>query len=153
MRAAWQALSRQALLPAVQERLAESSGVALPRSARLALAELAERGELRISELATLAGVDVSTMSRSLRHLDAAGFIGRQPGDDLRSVVVSISSSGRQAYARNLAAARELLGDVLAAWSERERAQLAELMSRFAQDFGAYLSAARPRMPVGAAQA
>ncbi len=150
VRAAWQALSRQALLPVVQERLAESSGVSLPRTARLALSELAERGDLRISELATFAGVDISTMSRSLRHLDAAGFISRQAGSDLRSVVVSITPAGERAYAKNLEAARQLLSDVLSAWSEEDRELLAGMMSRFAKDFGNYLAPAHRRAPMEA---
>lgn len=141
IRAAWQALSRQSLLPAVQERLTEASGLSIPRTARLALAQLAERGELRISELASLAGVDVSTMSRILRALGAAGLIRRHPGDDLRVVVVSATPAGEQAVAHNLDAAQQLLNEVLAAWSAHDREQLAQLLNRFAQDFADYLAA------------
>lgn len=141
VRAAWQALSRQSLLPAVQERLAEASGLSIPRTARLALAHLAEHGEMRISELASFAGVDVSTMSRSLQTLESAGLIRRHPGEDLRVVVVSVTPAGEQAVARNLDAAQQLLDEVLATWSAHEREQLAQLLTRFAQDFGAYLAA------------
>ncbi|HXK33078.1 MAG TPA: MarR family winged helix-turn-helix transcriptional regulator [Dehalococcoidia bacterium] len=152
VRSAWQALSRQWLLPDIQGRLAEASGFSIPRTARLALAQLAEHGDMRISELASLAGVDVSTMSRSLQTLESAGLICRHPGDDLRVVVVSVTPAGEQAVARTVEAAEQLLSDVLAAWPAHDREQLAQLLDRFAHDFADYLAAnsgrARARVPL-----
>ena len=140
LQAAWQAVSRQSLLPVVQEQLARSTGAAIPRTARIALAHLAERKAARVSELATAAGVDVSTMSRALRHLDEAGFVRRQPGEDLRAVLVSITAEGERAFSQLLGAVQQLLADALGHWSEPDRAQLADLMTRFAEDFSAHLN-------------
>lgn len=150
LQAAWHAMSRLSLLPALQERLAAESGIAIPRTGRVVLAHLSQCDDARISELAAAASVDISTMSRALRPLDDAGYIKRQPGHDLRAVRVSITPAGRDAVARHMLAAQRMLADVLEGWSEADRTLLADLMRRFAEDFAGYVRAEYAREPAEA---
>lgn len=141
IQAAWQQLARLGTLPSVEERIRHASGVYLSRSERASLAALRDHGSLRISELAHLVGLDVSTMSRTLPRLADAGLIDRRPGADLRAVRISLTPAGAEALAKLRQAGQEMLAEVLAEWPEGERAQLASLMSRFAEMFGEYLTA------------
>ncbi|MCA9831732.1 MAG: MarR family transcriptional regulator [Dehalococcoidia bacterium] len=136
---AWQMSTRQAHLPAVEQRLQAAAGLALTRPARTALLHLSEGGPLHVSDLAAAAGVDVSTMSRTLRQLGASGFIAREPGEDLRAVRISITPPGHDAGARLWAAGQQILSDVLCGWSEADRDALSRLLMRFADDFASYL--------------
>ncbi len=136
---AWQVSTRQAHLPAVEQRLQMAAGLALPRPARIALAHLSETGPLHVSDLAAVAGVDVSTMSRTLRHLGSFGFVSRGPGEDLRVVRISITPSGQDAVTRLRSAGQQILGEVLAGWDPVDREDLSRLLRRFAEDFAVYL--------------
>lgn len=136
---AWQISTRQAHLPTVEQRLQSAAGLALARPARIALIHLNEAGPLQVSDLAAAAGVDVSTMSRTLRHLGASGFISREQGEDLRAVRISITHEGEQAVSQLLAAGQDILREVLAGWSDADRDELARLLMRFADDFSTYL--------------
>lgn len=136
---AWQMNTRQAHLPAMEQRLQAAAGLALPRPARSALLHLSEGGPLHISDLAAAAGVDVSTMSRTLRQLGASGFIARDRGEDLRTVRISLTGAGEEAVARLLAGGQMVLGEVLSGWSQDDRVALSRLLMRFANDFAAYL--------------
>lgn len=136
---AWQVSARQAHLPAVEQRLQAAAGLALTRPARTALLYLGERGPLHVSDLAAAAGVDVSTMSRTLHQLGASGYIAREQGEDLRAVRISLTSAGEEAVAQLLVAGQVILREVLAGWSEADRDALSRLLERFANDFAAYL--------------
>ncbi len=94
---AWQTTTRQANQPGIEQRLQSAAGLALTRPARIALTLLSDSGPLHVSELAAVSGVDVSTMSRTLRHLVDSGFIAREPGEDLRAVRISLTSAGEEA--------------------------------------------------------
>lgn len=136
---AWQMSTRQAHLPAVEQRLQAAAGLALTRPARTALLHLSEAGPLHVSDLAAAAGVDVSTMSRTLRQLGASGFIAREQGEDLRAVRISLTRAGEEAVGQLLAAGQVILREVLSGWSEADRDALSQLLVRFADDFAVYL--------------
>ena len=136
---AWQMSTRQAHLPAVEQRLQAAAGLALSRPARTALLHLSEAGPLHVSDLAAAAGVDVSTMSRTLRQLGASGFIAREQGEDLRAVRISLNRAGEEAVGQLLAAGQVILREVLSGWSEADRDALSRLLVRFADDFAVYL--------------
>src|SRR4051812_12629554 len=114
---AWQRTSRHALHPSVQARLQRAVGSPISPSARLALINLHEHGSVRISDLAALSAVDISTMSRTLRPLHEAGLISRQPGNDLRAVHVAVTRGGKAMVDRLQLAGQDMLADVLSSWS------------------------------------
>lgn len=150
---AWQIMSRQSTLPAFDEKFRNAAGLSLSIAERVALGRLHDHASLRISELAHLTGVDVSTMSRTLRRLSDAGLVNRQHGEDLRAVRVSISEAGRDAVARAISAGQAMLAVVLAEWSSEDRDELARLMTRFAEDFAGYwMAAPEPLTAAGGAR-
>jgi DNA-binding MarR family transcriptional regulator len=137
---AWLALSRQAQLPGTDERLRREAGIDVARPALVALARLNDDGPLTISELASLSGVDVSTMSRTLKHLTDRGLARRHRGGDLRCVLVEITAEGRDTVERMTAGGQRLLLAVLSDWSEADRSDLARLLTRFSGDFVRFAS-------------
>ena len=61
------------------------------------LATLARRGPLRISELASLEGLNPTMLSRVIAELSAAGLLARVPDpDDGRAALVDATAAGRR---------------------------------------------------------
>jgi DNA-binding MarR family transcriptional regulator len=80
----------------------------------------------------------VPLASRELRQLDAQGFVSRAAdGADGRAVVVAITTKGRDAYRRLRAASVAAAADALSGWKATELSELARLLARMADDFGA----------------
>ena len=76
--------------------------------------------------------------SRELRALQDAGYVARGTDrSDGRVVVVSITAKGRDAYRRLRAASVEAAAEALAGWHADELADLARMLTRMADDFGA----------------
>jgi DNA-binding MarR family transcriptional regulator len=76
--------------------------------------------------------------SRELRSLEQAGYVARAAdGSDGRVVVVSITAKGRDAYRRLRAASVEAAAEALAGWRADELSDLARMLARMADDFGA----------------
>ena len=139
---AWLDISRQGQLPGLREHLRRLAGVDLARPELAALVGLEEHGPRTVSDLAAACSVDISTMSRTLKHLTDRGFVERQRGGDLRCVLVQITAEGRDTVGRLLDAIRIMFAEVLHDWSEQDIEELARLLARLASDLGQY--AARP---------
>jgi DNA-binding MarR family transcriptional regulator len=103
---------------------------------------LAEAGTCRLSDLAELAGLDLSTVSRHVRDLADAGYLHRAPDPhDRRAVVLEISPDGAEVLADAQANRAAALSPVLDSWSAADRSDLTRLLSALARDLTA---AARP---------
>jgi DNA-binding MarR family transcriptional regulator len=128
-------LIRRGNQPRVHERLAARAGVSLDRAAYAALSRVHEAGPLRLSELATRMGVDVSTASRQLQQLERSGLVARV-GDpaDRRASLLELSAEGRRVLARMRQARHAGLARVLAGWSARDRRRLATALTRLVDD-------------------
>jgi DNA-binding MarR family transcriptional regulator len=99
---------------------------------------LAEAGTCRLSDLAELAGLDLSTVSRHVRDLDEAGYLRRTPDPrDRRAVVLEISPDGAEVLADAQANRAAALTPVLATWSADDRADLTRLLTALACDLTA----------------
>lgn len=99
------------------------------------LSHLSRHAPLRMSDLAAHACLDLSTVSRHLRSLDDLGLITRSPDpDDGRATLLDLSDAGRDALERAVRARTDLLSAATADWSDHDRAQLADLMTRLAHD-------------------
>jgi DNA-binding MarR family transcriptional regulator len=129
--AALTALTRNPRIRGIHRLLNRESGVELDRPTYVALAML-ESGPLRISDLADACDVDVSTMSRLIERLCARGFVERRiDPNDRRAALIQASEGGR-AVQRQLRAFREdSLRKLLDGWTDGEREQFAQLLSRF----------------------
>lgn len=93
----------------------------------------------RMSELAEALRVDPSTATRAVQRLANAGLVERRTcGDDGRVVRVKASKDGRRRHRtvakRRAAAMSRLLG----AFDSDERRQLADLLSRFADELDVF---------------
>jgi DNA-binding MarR family transcriptional regulator len=92
-------------------------------------------GSMRLSDLAHRMQLDASTVSRHVRHLEERGLLERaEDPDDRRAAKVAITAPGRKALEHFMQQRRRTLGEVLAAWPERDRRRLQELATRLEAD-------------------
>ncbi len=140
---------RRATLPRFTDRVAERAGTALDRSAYALLVRIADRPS-RIGALATIVGLDVSTVSRQVDALEQAGLAHRQRHPtDRRGWLVVIDPPGRRALDAHRQARgeifHELLGDLDASDLTTTAGVLSRLAARiedvFADESGDELSA------------
>jgi DNA-binding MarR family transcriptional regulator len=101
------------------------------------LHELARSGPMRISALATVLALDISTTSRHVSGLEADGMVVRQSDPaDRRATLMSLSPAGREYLAVAIAERAAVLRTATAAWSDDEIATLHTLLNRLADDLG-----------------
>ena len=93
---------------------------------------------LRTSQLASIQGQDISTVSRRLSHLEGLGLLDRLPDpSDGRASTVRLTARGRAELADERAARSGLFAAILADWPERDLADLDRLMARLSADLAA----------------
>jgi DNA-binding MarR family transcriptional regulator len=94
-----------------------------------------EHGPLRLTALAACAALDASTISRHVRNLEETGHLTRTGDpDDRRASRIEVTDSGRALLRDALAARGRFLDEAVAGWPPEERAALATLLSRLAED-------------------
>jgi DNA-binding MarR family transcriptional regulator len=99
------------------------------------LKSLAAQDALRVTELAAMANLDASTVSRHVQQLHRAGLIERtQDPSDGRAQRVAISAQGRALLHEGLARRRALLGKSLETWDKTDIEALDTLLARFVGD-------------------
>jgi len=117
-------------------RRAARAGVQVSAPGMGILGVLDRGGPQRVSSIAHRAGMIGTLASRELRGLEANGYVVRTAdGADGRVVVVSITSTGSDAYHRLRAASVAAAGEALAGWRADELSELARMLSRMADDF------------------
>ncbi|MCA0329096.1 MAG: MarR family transcriptional regulator [Actinobacteria bacterium] len=90
---------------------------------------------VRMSELASKACLDQSTVSRHLRQLEDDALVTRTPDpDDGRATLLELSPEGREVLDRHIRARSALISSATQSWSEEDRAALTRLLSRLADD-------------------
>jgi DNA-binding MarR family transcriptional regulator len=107
------------------------AGRPLERAAYGLLSRIASGGPERLSALAADICVDLSTVSRQVAGLEAAGLVRRTPDPtDRRASLIEATGTGAEVFAENrskwLGALRELLAD----WTSAERQEFARLFAR-----------------------
>ena len=128
-------LVRRTQGPRAQEQLAARAGLDLERAAYPLLRRIAEAVIARTSEVASALSVDVSTVSRQVKQLELEGLVARQPDlTDGRASVLALTPAGHEALHRLRQTRREVLAEVMAGWVDEDRAALAELICRLADD-------------------
>lgn len=97
----------------------------------LILMALAEYGPQVQSKLVEIERVDHSTVAKSLRRLEAAGLISREPSpSDRRAMVVSLTAKGRAIHKKVEAAWARLEATSIRALQTSDRKALIALMKR-----------------------
>jgi DNA-binding MarR family transcriptional regulator len=105
------------------------------RAAYFILARLDDAGTARMSDLAALLSLDLSTVSRQVRALEDLGLVGRTTdADDRRAYRLEPTTAGRKLVADVKKSFSEVVDLALAEWSERDRRTLTTLLGRLAQD-------------------
>jgi DNA-binding MarR family transcriptional regulator/N-acetylglutamate synthase-like GNAT family acetyltransferase len=95
------------------------------------LYELAQRTGATASDLARELDLDSGYLSRILQRFERDGLIARAPSEsDRRQTLLSLTDSGREAFAPLDARSREEVGALLASLSEPAQAALVAAMSR-----------------------
>jgi DNA-binding MarR family transcriptional regulator len=130
--------------PRAHQRQVSETGVNVERAGVMALAILADRGPLRLSELAAALQVDISTASRQVRKLEDAGLVDRTPDElDRRASLLGLTEPGRAAQRRLRAHWHRRMARALDDLSPSEQAALADLVERFAAGMQRTLGDAR----------
>ncbi len=108
----------------------------LSMTAMAVLGALHLHGEMTVGELAARERVQPPSMTRTVNHLEAAGYIARRPGEsDRRQVHVAITERGTATVLADRARRDEWLARRLNALTAEERATLrkaAPLLERLA---------------------
>jgi DNA-binding MarR family transcriptional regulator len=105
------------------------------RAAYLTLSRLDDHGTARMSELAGVLCLDLSTVSRQVRALEDLGLVGRTSDpEDRRACLLQPTESGRALVAGVKESFNRLVDLALADWSERDRQTLTALLGRIATD-------------------
>src|SRR5919112_1765359 len=95
---------------------------------------LSHQGPIRLSGLASVLGLDASTVSRHARQLEDRGLIERtEDPDDGRASRVAISEMGNTCLAKGFETRRQLMTHALDGWTDDERDTLRELLHRLVQ--------------------
>ena len=106
----------------------------------------ADAAAVRSRDLARAEGLDPSTMSRRLGSLADRGLISRQPDPaDGRASLLSLTEAGAAAVERERARRVALVTDALDGWAERDRAELARLLSQLTDSLETRRAAQRDR--------
>jgi DNA-binding MarR family transcriptional regulator len=122
--------------PRTWRQLAVATDVDLDRARYVVLRAVAESEPVRAVALAEQVGVDPSTMSRHVNLLERGGLVQRvSDPDDRRATSVSLTPKGRSVMESVRAARHDLITDAIAEWTDDDRAQLASLLGRLADDF------------------
>ena len=125
-------------LPRVRERFTAVAGMALDRANYAVLFRL-EEGPARLSDLAQKVGVDISTLSRQVHHLEEAGLVGRAVvEEDRRAALLSVTDKGRDLVRRVRAAKRAAITEMLEDWTPEERTELGRVLGRLADEMVAF---------------
>jgi DNA-binding MarR family transcriptional regulator len=136
--AAEQALERLFRLTGGRKMYARQSaavGVLVTRAGYAILRTLDQDGPLSTGDLARSCTMDPGAAVRQVNALEEDGLVSRTShADDARVTVVTLTDAGRDVYRRIVEVRTEHLDEVLAEWSDADRAQLTRLVGRLVDD-------------------
>lgn len=128
-------------------RLGKHGADGLELAAYRCVFRIIEAGPMRTGELAEEVLSDPSTVSRHVAQLVDRGHLERRPDpDDRRAGLIAVTESGRRAAQRMRERRNERLAEAVGGWPDDERAELARLLSKLLDGYGA-----RPAAGTGAA--
>ncbi|WP_431034880.1 MarR family winged helix-turn-helix transcriptional regulator [Streptomyces sp. P6-2-1] len=118
------------------ERAAQASGLHLDKPAISVLLNLRTSGRpLRIGEIAERMSVVGPHVTRHVQVLEKRGLVHRvSDPEDRRASLIELTPAGSEGVERYGASLFSWFTDVLADWPEQDRAELARLLTRLAND-------------------
>ena len=126
-------LMRIAKRPAYWEEFQRQANAQIDRPAAAILLLLSHH-PLSFSNLVTKLGIEAPSISRKVHELEQAGYIRREPTDDRRVHLLSLTSSGQALYIDVVRARRAMLASDLSDWTELDKTKLSDLLTRLASD-------------------
>jgi DNA-binding MarR family transcriptional regulator len=133
-----QALTRLVRLAENRRRSAPSQSPSnrLDRAAYTLLTRLEECPAARLTELASVMEIDLSTASRQVRSLEERGFVSRiEDPRDQRTAWLEVTGAGREVLGAARALRVERISSRLSDWDERDVEELARLLSKLVASF------------------
>jgi DNA-binding MarR family transcriptional regulator len=131
--------SRRARDSALHEHLGERVGYHLEGPFYSTIARLRLTEGMTITELADGLGMEVSTVSRRIRALEARGLVERESGVvDRRTQYPRLTEAGRTAAVTLEEGWRAMLAEVFTGWSPSDLTTFADLFERFTDAFDQY---------------
>jgi DNA-binding MarR family transcriptional regulator len=119
-------------------RQAAAVGAVVTRAGYAVLRSLHEAGAMTLGELARECSMDPAAAGRQVKALEDEGLVARDgSGDDARVVMVQLTERGADVYRRIVAVRVQHTADVLAEWSQDDRATLVRLVDRLVDDLRA----------------
>ena len=91
-----------------------------------AMAVIAKRGPLRLTDLAQLEGVSAPSMTRTVAELETRGYVVRSPDPvDGRAVLIAAADAGTAAVLDARTTRAQLVSELLATLDEKDAAAIA----------------------------
>jgi DNA-binding MarR family transcriptional regulator len=139
-------------------RLAESRRMSTPsqspsnrldRAAYTLLTRLEECPATRLTELAALMEIDLSTASRQIRSLEERGFVSRiEDPRDQRTAWLEVTDTGQEVLGAARVLRVERISSRLSTWGEHDVEELARLLSKLVRSFTDQPSSAPVASPI-----
>ena len=105
------------------------------------LVRIDRRGPIGVVELAEVVGRDYTTVSRQVARLDELGLVVRRAGArDRRVREAEVTQLGREVADAIDRTREQLVGELMANWTNAERRDLARLLKRVAGDMNDWLA-------------
>jgi len=119
-------------------RQSAAVGVLVTRAGYAILRSLDQDGPLNVGDLARRCTMDPGAAVRQVKALEEDGLVVRTThADDARVTVVALTDAGRDVYRRIVEVRTTHLDEVLAEWSDTDRAELTRLVGRLVDDLRA----------------
>jgi DNA-binding MarR family transcriptional regulator len=109
------------------------------------LAAIESHDGARPSDVAAAVELDLSTVSRHVRHLEQLGLVTRRPdGADGRACRISLTAQGLRSLSTVRASRAAMLDEVFRGWPDTDRRQLRRLLDRLLADLAGLPATATP---------
>lgn len=118
----------------MHERLIREAGVRVDRASIIVLFKLHHRreGAMRVTDIATLVGVETPAITRKVQQLEHQGYVTRLADpNDRRAALIALTDEGRAVVDCILRVHQEMLARLVAKWSTGELDTFAQLLTRF----------------------
>jgi DNA-binding MarR family transcriptional regulator len=110
-------------------------GVTMTRTGYWLLVKVSDQAPIRLSDIADSVELDLSTISRQVRDLVAAGLLAKVPDPaDGRAALLSLTAQGAAVLEAVSEARRQVLAEAIAEWTDEERNALAAGLHRLGDD-------------------
>ena len=125
---------RLAKKPAYWDEFQRKADIQIDRPAAAIVMMLSEH-TLQFQEVVNKLGVEAPSISRKVHELESLKLIRREPMADKRVHMLALSSEGIALSRKIKSARREMLDQLLVAWTAEDTELLSQLLTRLALDF------------------